>query len=301
MPRIFHIYLFTGSDNYLKKEAVCKLKNALLGKKSEAFNFNTYEAGKCSMKEVMDTLRIMPFISGKRLVILKDVETMTAAEQKILLEYAKNPSQHSCLILDASGKGLSGEFYKEIKKYAREVFFTESERTNTKEWIRKEAENRGKTIRRDAILLLRELKGDDFDIIGNEIDKLITYIGRRPVISKEDIEKIVGSSVTRNVFKFVDALGRKDAKEALVISKELLMSKKKIPEIMGMIGWQFRKTKKAKGRLSGGMKSFTSEELDRNTDYLMDADYSVKKGHLKPETALEVLIIKVCGGKQPLP
>jgi DNA polymerase-3 subunit delta len=318
MPRIFRIYLFTGDDNYLKKEAVRKLKEALLGKESEAFNFNTYEIGKCDIREVMDTLRIIPFISRKRLVILKDVGLATAAEQKILIEYAKNPSQNSCLILDASRKGLSGEFYKTIKRCVREVSFTAPKRASMKAWIQKEVKARGKIIRYDAASLLKELKEDDFDVLGNEIDKLITYIGRRPTIMREDVEKIVGSSIARNVFEFVDALSRKDAKEALAISKELLRSKKKIPEILGMVGWQFRKIKKAKSflkegaskesttdkcdippfymeRFMKGIKSFTSGELDENMDYLLDVDYSIKRGYLKPEVALEILIIKICG------
>ena len=318
MPRIFHIYLFTGDNNYLRKEAVRKLKEALLGKESEAFNFNTYEIGKCDIREIMDTLRIIPFISRKRLVILKDVDAATAVEQRILIEYAKSPSQHSCLVLDASRRGLSGEFYKTIKRYVREVSFTAPRRAGMKAWIQKEVKDRGKTIHYDAASLLKELKEDDFDVLGNEIDKLITYIGRRPTILREDVEKIVGSSIARSVFEFVDALSRKDAKEALVISKELLRSKKKIPEILGMVGWQFRKIKKAKSllkegtskknttdkynvpsfymeRFMSGIKSFTSGELDRNIDYVLDTDYSIKRGYLKPEVALEILIIKICG------
>ncbi len=318
MPRIFPIYLFTGNDDYLKREAVKKLKKALLEKdKSEAFNFNVYDIGKCDIREVIDTLKSAPFISKKRLVLLGCVDAATKEEKLAIVKYAKNPSGNSCLMLESSAREFKGEFYKEIVRYAREISFTLPKGNRITGWIQREIRTRGKAIRYDAVLLLKELKQDDIDGLRNEIDKLITYIGKRQVISREDVKSLVGSSASRNVFEFVDALSRKDAKEALAITREMFKTKKAIPEILGMIGWQLRRIKRAQELLKKGasgesagikcnvppfyierfireIKSFTAGEIDRNIDHLVDADYSIKRGYLKPQDALELLIVKIC-------
>ena len=317
MPRIFSIYLFTGDDDYLKKEAVQKLKEALFQDGNEVFNFNAYDAEKCDIREVIDTLRSAPFVSGKRLVLLKHIDSATKDAQEAIAEYAKNPSNNACLVLESDKEELLGDFHQKIQKCAREISFTAPKGNRVISWIQKELKARGKAIRYDAASLLKELKDDDVNALRCEIDKLVAYVGKRSSILKEDVEEIVGSSASRSVFEFVHALSRKDAKEALTIAKELLRAKKKISEILGMIGWQFRRIKKAQELLKNGsssgdagikcnippfyverfmreIKSFTREELDRNIDYLLDTDHSIKKGHTKPEEGLELLIVKIC-------
>jgi len=293
MPTNLPIYIFKGDEKYLKKEAVENFKKALLKMGSEAFNFNIYDAGKCDLKEVVSILRSVPFISGKRLVVLRDAASASIDEKNMLLEYAKNPSKNSCLIIDIPKEGLDSDFYGNIRRYAEEISFTPPKGGRMVLWIQKEIKKRGKSIRNDAALLLSEIKIDDQDGLINEIEKIVSYIGRRPVVSKEDVETIVGGSASQNIFELVDALSRKDAKQALIISDKLLKTKKAVPEILGMIGWQIRKIKRAKDR-----RVFTKKEVDKAIEYLLETDQEIKTGHIKPQDALLALIIRISAGKE---
>lgn len=322
MPRIFPIYLFTGDDDYLKKEALEKLKKALLGNSaSEAFNFNVYDITRCDIREVIDTLKSASFISGKRLVLLKSVELAKPEEEEAILKYALAPKKDSCLVLENTSKEIGRGFYKKIVKCAREISFILPKRARVTNWIQKEVAKKGKKIAYDAGLLLKELKEDDPKGLRLEIDKLITYIGKRHAISCEDVKKLVGSSASRNVFEFVDALSKRDAKGSLAIAKEMSRTKKGIGEILGMIGWHFRRIKKAKKHIEKGegtrdisakcnvpsfyverfmkeIKSFTTGEIEKIIDYLLEADYGIKRGYSKPEEALELLIVKICAKRK---
>ena len=321
MPRIFPIYFFTGDDDYSKKEAVRKLKKALLGKnESEAFNFDTYDIGKCDIREVIDMLKSASFNSGKRLILLRRVEAITKEEGQAIIKYAKNPSKSSCLVLEFSGREFQRRLYKEVIKRAREISFVLPKGRGITVWVQKEFKKRGKLINYNAASLLKELKENDITGLRCEIDKLVTYLGRRPAVSVEDVKILVGSSASGNVFEFVDALSKKNASKALIIAKEMLRTKKAIPEILGMVGWQFRRIKKAREYIKEGasnqkasikcnvspffverfikeIKSFTTGEIERNIEYLLNADYDIKRGYLKPQDALELLIIKICTGK----
>lgn len=287
------VYIFKGDEKYLKKEAVENFKKALLGTGSEAFNFNIYDAGKCDLKEVVSILRSAPFISGKRLIVLRDAASASIDEKNMLLEYAKNPSKNSCLIIDISKEGLNSVFYGNIRRYAEEISFTPLRGGRMVLWIQKEIKKRGKSIRNDAALLLSEIKTDDQDGLINEIEKIVSYIGKRPVASKEDVETIVGGSASQNIFELVDALSRKDTKQALIVSNKLLKAKKAAPEILGMIGWQIRKIKRAKDR-----RVFTKKEADKAVEYLLEADQEIKTGRIKPQDAIEALIIRISTGKK---
>jgi len=292
MPTIFPVYIFKGDETYLKKKAVENLKKALLEKGSEAFNFNVYDIGKCDLRDVLDTLRSAPFISGKRLVVIRAAAAASEKEKDMIVEYAKNPSKNSCLIIDISKDEMQNGFYGTIRRYTEELSFTPPKGDRMASWIQKEVKERGKSIRHDAAVLLGEIKEEDTDGLINEIDKLTSYVGERPAISKEDIEAITGGSAARNVFDLADALSKKDAKAALIVSNELLKTKKPIPEILGMIGWQLRKMKRTKDS-----NVFTQKGMNKALGYLLDADYAIKTGQIKPQDALLMLIIRICAGK----
>ena len=183
MPRIFPIYLFTGDDDYLKRQATSKLKKALLTKGSEAFNFDVYEAPHCDIDEVVKSLYRPPFGSNKRVVLLKGVESLTEHAKRILLRYAQGPSNNSCLLLEASKRGISPKFRGSIEGYVREVSFMVPKGREWTPWINREFKDRKKTVHNDALRLLRDIGDEDIDALRNEIDKLVTYVGRRSTVT----------------------------------------------------------------------------------------------------------------------
>jgi DNA polymerase-3 subunit delta len=221
------------------------------------------------------------------------------------------------LIVDVSKDELQDDFYANLRSYAKEIAFMPLRGNKLISWIRAEFKKRVKLIKYEAAAMLAEVKEEGPDGLITEIDKLASYVGKRPVVAKGDIEKIIGGPVMRNVFELVDALSRKDAKKSLLISNELLKAKKPVPEILGLIGWQLRRTKKAKELIAKGasgktaaerckvphyhvekflreVRLFTRQEIDKGLEGLLEADHGIKTGHLKPQDALEILIIKIC-------
>lgn len=319
MPAISPVYIFKGDEKYLKKEAIEKLKKALLKKESEAFNFNVYEIGRCDAKDILDALRSAPVVSAKRLVVIRGFGSASEKEKDLIAEYAKNPSKNSCLVIDLSKEELQGDFYASIRPRAKEVAFMPPKGGKLISWIQAEFNKRAKPIRYEAAALLAEIKEEDMDGLINEIEKLAAHAGRQPAVTKDHVEKMTGSSAMRGVFDLVDALSVKDAKSSLLISHELLKAKKPVPEILGLVGWQLRRVRKVKGLMEKGSSEktisekcrvpqnrmgrllkdagvFTKKEIDKSLERLLEADYNIKTGHLKGQDALETLIIRICIG-----
>ncbi len=324
MPAIFPVYIFKGDEKYLKKEAVEKLKKALLKKGSEAFDFNIYDIERCATGEVLNALRSAPLMSPKRLIVVRDISFLSEKEAESIVEYAKNPSRNSCLVIDLSREELQGDFYANIRPYAKEVAFTPPKGEKLISWIREEFKKRGRPIRYEAAAILAEIKEEGADGLINEIEKLVSYAGKRPMVTKEDVEKLTGGPVMQSVFDLVDALSVKDCKRSLFISNELVKTKKAVPEILGLVGWQLRRLGRVKDLVAKGSSEkiisekcrvpydrmekflkdarlFTKKEIDKCLGYLLEADYGIKRGHLKGQDALEMLIIKICRGRRTDP
>ncbi|MFH0839909.1 MAG: DNA polymerase III subunit delta [Candidatus Omnitrophota bacterium] len=317
MPAISPVYIFKGDEKYLKKEAIEKLKTALLEKGSEAFNFNTYEMGRCDAKDILDALQSAPIISAKRLIIISGFGSASEKEKSLITEYVKNPSKNSCLVIDLSREELQGDFYASLRAHAKEMAFIPPKGDRLVSWIQAEFKKRAKPIRYEAAATLAEIKEEDMGGLINEIEKLVAYAGKEPLVTKDHVEKLTGASLMRSVFDLVDALSMKDAKRSLLISNELLKAKKAVPEILGMVGWQLRRVRRVKdlmekgssertisekckvpqNRMGGFLKDagvFTKKEIDKSLEFLLEADHGIKTGHLKPQDALEMLIVRIC-------
>ena len=69
-----------------------------------------------------------------------------------------------------------------------------------KKWIQSKLNENFKDIKRDALDLFIELTGINFNIVSQEIEKLILFLGDRPTINKQDVNQIINRSLEQNVF-----------------------------------------------------------------------------------------------------
>lgn len=87
-----------------------------------------------------------------------------------------------------------------------------------------------------------------------------------------------------NVFDLGRALAGKRTVEALLCLSGLLKNGEKQANILGVIGWQWRKLK----------RNLPAQEFKRGLELLQKTDYSIKRSRLKGDLALELLVVKLC-------
>ena len=69
-----------------------------------------------------------------------------------------------------------------------------------KHWIKSQLHQNYKDIKQDALDLVIELTGVNFNVVKQEIEKLILFLGDRTTINKDDVHQIVNRSLEQNVF-----------------------------------------------------------------------------------------------------
>ena len=94
------VYLIEGEDAYLREVAVKILKDKYLT--SPELNLNIFEGAyvKSSPDEMVDALMQYPFMSEKRVIIVRDYNpSATDLKNKSLVNYFANPVETSLLII----------------------------------------------------------------------------------------------------------------------------------------------------------------------------------------------------------
>jgi len=296
------VYLLSGEENFLKDEFIKGVKNRLLDKSHIKLNFTSFSAKDSGIEDILIVSKTLPLLGKKRVVVIRNVDKLSERGKASLLSFVKKPAETTCLILESRKPYTANEFLKSLSRHAILIKAQPLKYGALDRWIKQRASTFKKVITNDAVGLLKELAGDNLELLSREIEKIISFIEKKNQITAEDVEEVVGRSIKEDVFILVDYISAKDASKALLLCKRLLEQGKKAHEIIGLIGWYFRKILLAKvvpaqrGRKESFKlpNNFRANELRGKLKLLFDADRALKTGSSKPEFILDVLINRLC-------
>ena len=107
-------------------------------------------------------------------------------------------------------------------------------------WIQTEAASKKCTFKPDAAAELAQYVGNDTRLAAMEIEKLALYVGEKRPVEVEDVMALSTSTSSATIWKLVDAIGKKDTRQALSLYHQLLETHDVNFEIYPMIVRQFR-------------------------------------------------------------
>ena len=309
------VYIFAGTELFLKRQVEELLKTLLFANSSSEFNQDIFYAQEVSLDKVLDTLRTQPFLSEKRLVILKNADKFSLHEKK-LLEFLETKSSRNIFVLETEKK-LSDRFIKKIVPYAQAVEFKPLEGTELNKWVNEYAQEKGKDISASAVALIVEKVGNDLESIINALNKLCLFASGQKKINAEDADLLIKKTKEDTRFDFLNALMSKQIDKALAMANELSRNGKNVSDLIGLINWQFKRLDKVKQMQERGLSQdeiisglkmtpyiykivrkqaagYSSRQLDENFRLLLESDIKIKQGLRSPGLTLETLIVRLC-------
>ena len=148
----------------------------------------------------------------------------------------------TCMILVEPEADKRTKIYKWIKKNGYVGEFLKKDQTEKvlMRWVAALLAKEKKKIRESDVRLFLERVGDDMFQIKNETDKLISYVGERPEIIREDIEAITSGEVQNKIFDLVAAIAEGDKRRALAYYDDLILLKEPPMRILFLILRQYR-------------------------------------------------------------
>jgi DNA polymerase-3 subunit delta len=246
------VYLFSGSDDALKREALQQLIQPLLDDSMADFDREERDApaGGVSSdpqfaRQVLASAAGMPMLSERRVVVVTNVQRLGKEDQEALAAGLGALGNRSLLVLVAgapeyeAGKvkgrtALGAKLTNTVAKAGTVVLCDAPTEGDLSARARSLAASAGKQIDPEA---LRRLvgrakavaaerggggKGGDLHVLTHELEKVIAYVGTRLVITRADAAAVGLSNAEENIFALLDAVGKRDVKRALGEVEEML-------------------------------------------------------------------------------
>lgn len=255
------VYILLGEEDLLKESAILKIKQKALPAENQAtmsFNYVSIDGGSVTSTKIIEECQQLPLMNNTRLVLVKDAERVIDDN---LIEYIKNPVETTCLALLIRKIDKRLIIYKTLKEHAEIQEFDHPDGKESIEWIQHFIEAKKKRIStRDASYIADILENNLTGIL-QELEKLVTYVGESPNITKNDIETIISENKLRDSFSLTEAIQNKDTSSAIKLVNELLNQGNSIPKIMGTIRWMLIRLWQAKELLKNGNRHTLSKEI----------------------------------------
>ncbi len=250
--RLYPAYLLFGPEAYLLRRAVRSLTEKAVPPETRAFNLVELSARSVTAARIVHEANSFPMISGRRLVLVTDLEELPAEEHEVLTSYLAAPQEKSVLVLTASEIDRRTSFYKDLLERTCVVEFPKLRGPALEDWAGRMLSRRGYHIGSAALRKLVDLSGADLLTVVNEIEKLILYVGAEKQIPDAAIDTLIPASRQHSIFELTSALGRRDRKAALKSLGNLLEAGEPPLAIVSMLARHFRQVLIAKELLAEG-------------------------------------------------
>lgn len=319
-------YLLYGEDDLSRDEALKQIR-ASMGDGPEAdMNTSEFDGESASVPEILNSAKSFPFLSDKRLVIVKGLithlmrkgagETGKKQLERLLNELPNLPSYARLVMVERGNLRSNSKIVKLAQKegYCRAF---EAPKDSTA-WIQHRAkEEYNAQIDARAAVALASITGNDLRRADNELVKLVSYVNDDRPITEADVAVLTPYVAEANVFDMVDALSTGDGRTALSLMHQVLEQDPGDPgfRLFSLITRQFRLLLLVREHLDNGgspnnkviasalgihpypaqklavqSRAFDVPQLEQIYRRLQQYDHDMKTGRIKPRLALELLV-----------
>lgn len=260
------VYLLYADGPFLLREA-SQMVSATITETDKGFSFNSFDLNgldeKVPLEHMLDAANTLPFMGGRRIVVIANIQELAKKDSGKLEAYIANPSPSSVLVLLHTG-GLKGQ----LKDIANKVkaFPLDVRQQDLPLWIRENAKEKGLDLTSEALEYLIGVTGGDIGLISSELEKF-TVLGNKN-IGLEDIRGLINFNGDYDAFDLIADLKERNAEKVLKIARVLLESQEPYA-LIGAINWHY-------GQMASREKGRDSAHYQRIFKILNEADTGIK-------------------------
>jgi DNA polymerase-3 subunit delta len=317
------IYLLHGDDDFAMAETIDQMRQKLGDKNAADLNMSAFEASSHTISEVESACLSAPFLAARRLVIVRQPGrwlAQAAGWQAMAKMLDALPASAALVLteiyeIDTRHPAAPGELKPLLewceanpgRSYVRR--FIRPQGTAFVQWLQRRARAMGGEIGPAAAQLLAEWVADDSHQAQGELEKLLVYVDYGRPIESADVEQLTPFHGQSGIFATVDAIGRRQAPEALACLRQILETEDPL-YVFAMVVRQFRLILQARYAIDNGLspeasmgvphfvaqkaaaqaRNFTLPALEAIYHRLLAIDLGSKSGEEDRESAIERLI-----------
>ncbi len=186
------------------------------------FNLDVFDGETADADAVVAAANTMPFMSERRLVIVRGSDKMHTGALNVLASYVEDPSPGTVLVLVASKVDKRTRLYRSVEACGQVSEYAAPKRAEYPSIAADMFEALGVRVTREGADALVEAVGTDLARLSSEVDKIAAYIGPETALGREDILEVVSKTAAVFPWALNDAIGTRDVEACLRIESALL-------------------------------------------------------------------------------
>ena len=335
--QISPIYFLFGPETFLIDEEVKRLLDQTLSPAARGFNLHIFSAEEHTPEEIIQAAQTLPMLSKYRFILIGDADHFDEDEIKPFIEYMRDPSPSTCLVMVAETLGPWKRHQREIEKAGEVGEFPRLKGRSLVSWARKRMTEKGKVLSEEAADYLVEVAGDHLHDLENALEKAFLSVGKKEMVDLSDVEGLASEVKISTVFDLMDAIGHQNLETALSILEKALESRSipfrkseesskrmddPVPLLLSMMARQYRNIWRVKEIASKhlgpaevanelGTSPWNVRKLMEQGKYFSEAslregilrchetDLLIKKGRGPKDLLVEKLVIDLCRPNNP--
>ena len=228
--------LLHGPDDQLLDDALELVVRGLFADASElALGREVLEGADVSVETVVRSAMTLPFMTSRRLIVVRRAQALAAKGTEALTAYAGDPNPTTCLLLLA-GEGLAASRERRSDHWllgalppAVVVGLPLRKGRALEDWLKQRAAADGLVVTDEAARLLVQWVGEDGGRLLGEARKAALAGGpEHRKVDAAEVTAIVGEHRVSDVFELTRAVERKDAALALRTLDRLLATEEPV-------------------------------------------------------------------------
>lgn len=286
------VFAYYGADDRLKRIALDRLLAGLIDPDFQDFDLEIITGGDLTANRLMQSSSQAPFASKRRVVVITEADDIPLAEQHTIAEKLDKLPDSACVVFvtpspelqdgkPKKGSELNADLMKVIKKIGQAIDFPLLRDQDAMSMVRDMLKEHGKTISPTAAALLVRRCGTDTGSLSMEVDKLINYTGEDLSVTDADVEDVTTETAEEKIFSLMDAVGSKDAAQALHYLHPLLHNGNNVQgealRTLTMLSRHFRQLWQVRALLDVGCKTIAPGMIPAQCADILPSDSILKK------------------------
>lgn len=311
------VYVIAGEDESLVNLCCQQLLDKLIEPSQRATGVFDAEPSRVSISEILDELRTIPFLTDKRVVLIRQADKFISQNRELLEKYFDSPCPTGVLILTVGRWDTRTRLAKKLPDSGKLITVTSPKgRQLQGRLVDYARQAHGKRLTQNAVEILVECIGDELPRLYSEVDKLALFADAEKVIDVEHIESLIGHNRIYGAFAVIDACLAGSSSDAISRLRNMFAEDKDAEyTVVGAFAFHFRRMFNAKvlfgeghnpyeiaGRLRiwsnkdgffAMLRKMSLERIGATLQKLAAIDYAIKTGRTKAGVAIEQLVLEI--------
>lgn len=209
------LLMLHGEDLFSLERLLARIVDLVVPPDARDFNLTTLHGRDTNATLIVENLRTYPVFSDRRLVLVRDLQSLPAAELDKLITALHDPVPEAVLVLIVDKIDGRRKFYQEFKKHGELVEFRKLYENQLPTHVRELARELGITLTEGGLALFCRKVGANLHEVYGELQKLAAYLGNGNLADIAEVAAVVSTTREETLFDFNDAVGRGEGGKAL--------------------------------------------------------------------------------------